>query len=64
MIDGVLRRVVPLGGAVRLDVDTATGPVTAVTTADIPNTAGSPVRIAAPTEHLRECAGEATAGSR
>jgi ABC-type sulfate/molybdate transport systems ATPase subunit len=66
VIDGVLRRVVPLGGAVRLDVDTATGPVTAVTTADVPNTPGSAIRIAAATEHLRECAGEATgpSGSR
>lgn len=56
VVEGLLRRVVPLGGAVRLDVDTATGPVTAVTTAEVPTTPGSPIRIAAATEHLRECA--------
>lgn len=55
VVEGVLRRVVPLGGAVRLDVDTATGPVTAVTTVEVPTTPGSPIRIAAATEHLREC---------
>ena len=54
--DGVLRRAVPLGGAIRLDVDTATGPVTAVTTADVPTLPGSAIRIATPKEHLRECA--------
>jgi ABC-type sulfate/molybdate transport systems ATPase subunit len=55
VIDGVLRRVVPLGVAVRLDVDTATGPITAVTTADVPTPPGNPIRIATTTEHLREC---------
>lgn len=55
VIEGVLRRVVPLGGAVRLDVDTPTGPVTAVTTAEVPTTTGNPIRIATATEHLREC---------
>jgi len=53
---GVLRRAVPLGGATRLDVDTATGPVTAVTTADVTFTPGSPIRIAIAPEHLRTCA--------
>jgi ABC-type sulfate/molybdate transport systems ATPase subunit len=56
VVDGVLRRVVPLGGAVRLDVDTAAGPVTAVTTAEVPATPGGAIRIAARAEHLRECA--------
>jgi ABC-type sulfate/molybdate transport systems ATPase subunit len=55
VVDGVLRRVVPLGGASRLDVDTTTGPVTAVTTADVPATPGEQIRIATPVEHLREC---------
>ncbi len=55
VVDGVLRRVVPLGGAVRIDVDTAAGPVTAVTTADVPTTPGSAIRIATAMEHLREC---------
>jgi ABC-type sulfate/molybdate transport systems ATPase subunit len=55
VFDGVLRRVVPLGGAVRLDVDTITGPVAAVTTAVITSSPGSPIRLAIAPEHLREC---------
>lgn len=54
--DGVIRRAVPLGGATRLDVDTATGSVTAITTADTTFTPGHPIRIAVATEHLRKCA--------
>lgn len=54
-VDGVLRRVVPLGGAVRLDVDTIEGTVTAVTTVDTPVTPGHPIRVAALVAHLREC---------
>ncbi|MFC4857835.1 sulfate/molybdate ABC transporter ATP-binding protein [Actinophytocola glycyrrhizae] len=54
-VDGVLRRVVPLGGAVRLDVDTTEGPVTAVTTVDTAMAPGDPVRVAALAAHLREC---------
>ncbi|MBB4908653.1 ABC transporter ATP-binding protein [Actinophytocola algeriensis] len=55
VVDGVLRRVVPLGGAHRLDVDTTSGTVTAVTTADVPTSPGHPIRIATAREHLREC---------
>lgn len=54
-VDGVLRRVVPLGGAIRLDVDTPEGPLTAVTTVDMAIAPGNPVRIAAHEAHLREC---------
>ncbi|GAB3431415.1 ABC transporter ATP-binding protein [Actinophytocola sediminis] len=53
VVDGVLRRVVPLGGALRLDVDTAVGAVTAVTTAEVTATPGSAIRIATAAEHLR-----------
>ncbi|MGH3757904.1 ABC transporter ATP-binding protein [Actinophytocola sp.] len=56
VVGGVIRRAVPLGGAIRLDVDTATGPVTAVTTADATFTPGGAIRIAIAHEHLRECA--------
>ncbi len=56
VVDGVLRRVVPLGGAVRLDVDTATGRVTSITTEDVPVGPGHPIRIATAREHLRACA--------
>jgi ABC-type sulfate/molybdate transport systems ATPase subunit len=59
--DGVLRRVVPLGGAVRLDVDTTTGPVAAVTTSIVTATPGDPIRLAVAAEHLRECADPASA---
>jgi ABC-type sulfate/molybdate transport systems ATPase subunit len=55
VVDGVLRRVVPLGGAIRLDVDTDTGSVTAITTAEVTTAPGSPIRIAIADEHLREC---------
>jgi ABC-type sulfate/molybdate transport systems ATPase subunit len=55
VIAGVLRRVVPLGGAVRLDVDTGAGLVTAVTTEEVAGRAGDPVRIATAREHLRDC---------
>jgi ABC-type sulfate/molybdate transport systems ATPase subunit len=55
VFDGTLRRVVPLGGAIRLDVDTTTGPVSAVTTAIITAAPGDPIRLAIPAEHLREC---------
>jgi ABC-type sulfate/molybdate transport systems ATPase subunit len=57
VVAGVLRRVVPLGGALRLDVDTATGPVTAVTTADVPTRPGDPIQVAVAMEHLREVLG-------
>ncbi len=55
MVEGTLRRVVPLGGPVRLDVDTPAGPITAVTTEDVPTTPDNPIRVAIPVEHLREC---------
>ncbi|MFC0107339.1 ABC transporter ATP-binding protein [Kibdelosporangium aridum] len=55
VFEGVLRRVVPLGGAVRLDVDTATGPAAAVTTADVTSTPGSRIRLAVGFTHLRAC---------
>jgi ABC-type sulfate/molybdate transport systems ATPase subunit len=53
VIEGVLRRVVPLGGAVRLDVDTPAGPITALTTTEVPTTPGNPIRVAVAAEHLR-----------
>ncbi|GAB1513074.1 ABC transporter ATP-binding protein [Actinophytocola sp. KF-1] len=57
VVEGVLRRVVPLGGAFRLDVTTTAGTtVTAVTTEDVGTAPGSPIRVAAAREHLRACA--------
>jgi ABC-type sulfate/molybdate transport systems ATPase subunit len=55
VVEGVLRRAVPLGGATRLDVVTTAGPVTAVTTDDVTHTPGVTVRLAIAGEHLRKC---------
>jgi ABC-type sulfate/molybdate transport systems ATPase subunit len=55
VVDGALRRIVPLGGATRLDVDTETGSVTAVTTAEVTTAPGDAIRVAIADEHLREC---------
>jgi ABC-type sulfate/molybdate transport systems ATPase subunit len=54
VVEGVLRRVVPLGGAIRLDVDTTCGSVTAVTTEEVVGTPGSKIRIGIAPEHLRK----------
>ncbi len=64
VVAGVLRRVVPLGGALRLDVTTTAGTVTAVTTAEVETAPGNPIRIAAAWEHLRECAPVSAGTSR
>jgi ABC-type sulfate/molybdate transport systems ATPase subunit len=53
--EGTLRRVVPLGGAIRLDVDTITGTASAITTAVITAKPGDPISLAVAAEHLREC---------
>ena len=64
VVDGVLRRVVPLGGALRLDVTLPSGTtITAVTTADVETSPGSPIRVATAREHLRECATSDVDGS-
>ena len=55
VVEGVLRRAVPLGGATRLDVDTATGSVTSVTTDEVTATPGATIRLAIAAEHLRGC---------
>ncbi|CAM3879251.1 ABC transporter ATP-binding protein [Kibdelosporangium persicum] len=55
VFEGVLRRVVPLGGAVRLDVDTGHGLAASVTTADITAAPGSPIRLAVNVDDLRAC---------
>ncbi len=55
VVEGVLRRAVPLGGATRLDVVTTAGPVTAVTTDDVTRTPGTTVRLAIAGEDLRKC---------
>ncbi|MCE7003080.1 ABC transporter ATP-binding protein [Kibdelosporangium philippinense] len=53
VFEGTVRRAVPLGGATRLDVDTTTGTVSAVTTAIIAARPGDPIRLAIAAEHLR-----------
>jgi ABC-type sulfate/molybdate transport systems ATPase subunit len=53
--DGVLRRVVPLGGSTRVDVDTATGPVFVLTTSAVTDRPGDRVRVGVDRERTREC---------
>ncbi|OLF19133.1 ABC transporter ATP-binding protein [Actinophytocola xanthii] len=55
VVEGVLRRVVPLGGAFRLDLDTPAGSLTAVTTAVLTEGPGDAVRVAVAAADLRAC---------
>ena len=45
LVPGTLRRVVPLGGTTRVDVDTAAGPVAVLTTAEVTVASGDPVCV-------------------
>jgi ABC-type sulfate/molybdate transport systems ATPase subunit len=56
VVHGTLRRIVPLGGVIRLDVDTAAGPVAALSTMLVTARPGDPVRLVVHTEDLRRCA--------
>jgi ABC-type sulfate/molybdate transport systems ATPase subunit len=55
VVSGTVRRVVPLGGTARVDVDTRAEPVAVITTADITVAPGDPVQVAVDVEHLRSC---------
>jgi ABC-type sulfate/molybdate transport systems ATPase subunit len=55
VIPGTLRRVVPLGGTTRVDVDTAAGPVAVVTTAEVTYAPGDPLRVTVDARNTREC---------
>jgi tungstate transport system ATP-binding protein len=55
VVPGTLRRVVPLGGITRVDVDTAAGPVAVLTTTEVTITPGDPVCVAVDARNIREC---------
>jgi ABC-type sulfate/molybdate transport systems ATPase subunit len=55
VVPGTLRRVVPLGGTTRVDVDTAAGPVAVLTTTEVTSAPGQPVCVTVDTSDTREC---------
>jgi ABC-type sulfate/molybdate transport systems ATPase subunit len=55
VVAGTLRRVVPLGGTTRVDVDTAAGPVAVLTTAEVTTAPGDPLRVTVDARNTREC---------
>ena len=55
VVTGTVRRVVPLGGAVRVDLDTPAGPVSGLTTDEIHAASGVTLRIAVDPVDVRRC---------
>ena len=55
VVPGTLRRVVPLGGTTRVDVDTAAGPVAVLTTTEVTSAPGEPLCVTVDTSDTREC---------
>ena len=55
VVPGTLRRVVPLGGTTRVDVDTAAGPVAVLTTAEVTVAPGDPLCVTVDARNTREC---------
>jgi hypothetical protein len=55
VVSGTLRRVVPLGGTTRVDVDTAAGPVAVLTTTEVTLAPGDPLCVTVDTSNTREC---------
>ena len=55
VVPGTLRRVVPLGGTTRVDVDTAAGPVAVLTTTEVTAAPGEPLCVTVDTSDTREC---------
>jgi ABC-type sulfate/molybdate transport systems ATPase subunit len=55
LVPGTLRRVVPLGGTTRVDVDTAAGSVAVLTTAEVTVASGDPVCVTVDAGDTREC---------
>ncbi len=53
-VAGTVRRTVPLGGTIRVDIDTTVGRLAVLTTADVAAAAGQAVRLAVDTEHVRQ----------
>ena len=55
VVPGTLRRIVPLGGTTRVDVDTAGGPVAVLTTTEVTGAPGDPLCVAVDARNTREC---------
>jgi ABC-type sulfate/molybdate transport systems ATPase subunit len=55
VVPGTLRRVVPLGGTTRVDVDTAAGPVAVLTTTEVTTAPGDPLCVTVDASDTREC---------
>jgi ABC-type sulfate/molybdate transport systems ATPase subunit len=55
VVAGTLRRVVPLGGITRVDVDTAAGPVAVLTTTEVTLAPGDTLRVTVDARNAREC---------
>ena len=55
IVAGTLRRVVPLGGTTRVDVDTAAGPIAVLTTTEVTLAPGDPLCVTVDTSNTREC---------
>jgi ABC-type sulfate/molybdate transport systems ATPase subunit len=55
VVAGTLRRVVPLGGTTRVDVDTAAGPIAVLTTIEVTAAPGDPLCVAVDAGNAREC---------
>jgi tungstate transport system ATP-binding protein len=51
-VPGIVRRIVPLGGTTRIDVDT---PAAVLTTAEVTAMSGDPVQVAVDSRHVRRC---------
>ena len=55
VVSGTLRRVVPLGGTTRVDVDTAAGPIAVLTTTEVTTAPGDHVCVTVDARDTREC---------
>ena len=55
VVAGTLRRVVPLGGTTRVDVDTAAGPIAVLTTTEVTAAPGDPLCVTVDARNTREC---------
>ena len=55
LVPGTLRRIVPLGGTTRVDVDTAAGPIAVLTTTEVTAAPGDPLCVAVDAGNAREC---------
>ena len=55
VVSGTVRRVVPLGGTTRVDIDTAAGSIAALTTTEVTISSSDPVCITVDAANTREC---------